>query len=151
MALERTYYLTVFGYSAPQTDVEARELMLKDWKENGMLELAEVEIIDVKTPAELEENWDDFFVRHHYGIAPDIFGSYLFTHPRRSCDAFASATLMLDPWHDNRFPRFKTLKELHNWVRPLIQEEELYDGEQKEFTGRPLPPNGDELSSNQVF
>ena len=139
--LNRTYYLTVYGYSAPVTDVEARKLMLEVWKDNKSLELAEVDIVDVKSHDELERNWEEFFVSHHYMITDDIFRSYLFTHPRRSCDAFASATLMCDPWHDNPFPKFKALEELQEWVKPLIDEEELYDSDKKAFSGSPLPPN----------
>lgn len=139
--LERTYYLSVFGYSAPKTDVEARELMLEVWKKNRTLELAEVDIIDVKARDELEKNWGEFFVGHHYGIVDDIFSSYLFTHPRRSCDAFASATLMADPWHDNPFPRFEALEDLQAWVKPLIEEEEAFEREEKPFSGKPVPPN----------
>lgn len=139
--LSKTYYLTVYGYSAPVTDVEARKLMLEVWKDNKTLELAEVDIVDKKSHDELEKNWEEFFVSHHYMIADDIFRSYLFTHPRRSCDAFASATLMCDPWHDNPYPGFKTLEELQEWVRPLIEEEEQYDSDRKPFSGNPLLPN----------
>jgi len=74
-------------------------------------------------------------------ITNDIFRSYLFTHPRRSCDAFASATLMCDPWNDNPYPRFETLEELQEWVMPLIKEEELYDSKKEPFSGKPLLPN----------
>lgn len=139
--LNRAYFLTIFGYSAPVTDVEARSLMLEVWKENKALEFAEVEVVDIRSRKELEGTWRDFFFSHHYMTAKDIFRSYLFTHPRRSCDAFASASLMCEPWHDNRFPHFKTLKELQEWVVPLIAEEELYDKEHKAFTGDPLAPN----------
>ena len=41
------YFLSIFGYSAPKTDVEARRLMLEVWQENHHLDLAEVEIIDI--------------------------------------------------------------------------------------------------------
>lgn len=139
--LNRAYFLTIFGYSAPVTDVEARSLMLEVWKENKALEFAEVEVVDIRSRKELESTWRDFFFSHHYMTAKDVFRSYLFTHPRRSCDAFASASLMCEPWHDNRFPHFKTLKELQEWVVPLIAEEELYDKERKSFTGNPLAPN----------
>ncbi len=139
--LNRTYYLTVYGYSAPDTDIEARKLMLDVWKENKTLELAEVDIVDIKSHDELEKKWQDFFVSHHYMITNDIFRSYLFTHPRRSCDAFASATLMCDPWNDNPYPRFETLEELQEWVMPLIKEEELYDSKKEPFSGKPLLPN----------
>src|SRR5690606_7850633 len=79
--LERAYYLTVFGYSAPKTDVEARSLMLDVWKYNKTLELAEVDVIDVKERDEVEKNWEEFFFSHHYAIIDNIFNSYLFGHP----------------------------------------------------------------------
>jgi hypothetical protein len=79
--LRRTYFLSIFGYSAPRTDVEARKLMLEVWKENTVLDFAEVDIIDIAPRDELERNWEEFFVRHHYGIDIDITKSYLFTHP----------------------------------------------------------------------
>lgn len=139
--LGKAYYLTIFGYSAPTTDVEARSLMLEAWKDNATLEFAEVEIIDVRPRNEIEKTWDDFFFSHHYTIVNEVSNSYLFTHPRRSCDAYAAATLMCEPWHDNRFPCFKTLPELQQWVAPLIKEEELYELERKNFSGDPLPPN----------
>ena len=140
--LNHAYYLTIFGYSAPVTDVEARSLMLDVWKDNSTLELAEVEIIDVKPREQIEATWDDFFVSHHYSISQDIYNSQLYRFPRRSCDAFASATLMCDPWIDNPFPRFETLQELQMWVAPLIDEEHQYDAEHKIFSGKPLNPLG---------
>lgn len=140
-ALSYGYFLTVFGYSAPKTDVEARALMLEDWKKNPTLTLAEVDVVDIKPAEELEQTWEEFFVSHHYGIRNDIFSSYLFQHPRRSCDAFAAATLMLDPWHDNPFPRFETLAELQDWVMPLVEEEEKVAQENTAFSGEPILPN----------
>ncbi|MBL7004270.1 MAG: hypothetical protein ISR69_09615 [Gammaproteobacteria bacterium] len=139
--LNDAYYLTVFGYSAPVTDVEARELMLDKWSNNKTLELAQVEIVDTRDKDEIEKSWDDFVFSHHSGIRNNIFNSYLFQQPRRSCDAFAAATLMVSPWHSNPFPRFETLEELQEWVTPLIQEEEEFDNNQTPFTGNFLHPN----------
>ena len=136
-----TYYLSVYGYSAPKTDVEARELMLEVWSKNKSLELAEVDVIDIRDREDIEKSWEEFFYSHHYGIYKDIFQSYLFHQPRRSCDAFASAILMVDPWHSNPFPRFETLEELQEWVQPLIREEEEFENSKTPFTGNYLPPN----------
>jgi len=135
------YYLSIFGYSAPKTDIEARELILQNWKKNSTLELGRVEIIDVKVQDQLEETWREFFVRQHYEINDSIFQSFLFRQPRRSCDAFSAATLMCTPWHNNPFPRFKLLNELQTWIAPLIDEEERHSDDGTAFTGEPLPPN----------
>ena len=139
--LGRAYYLTIFGYGAPKTDVEARALMLDVWQGNKSLELAEVDVIDVKPRDEIEASWEEFFYSHHYMVTDRVTNSYLFQHPRRSCDAFASATLMCDPWHDNPFPGFEKLEELQAWVAPLVNEEEAYDRERKPFSDQALPPN----------
>jgi hypothetical protein len=141
--LNNAYYLTVFGYSAPKTDVEARELMLEVWKKNKSLELAEVDVVGRPggDRRKIEKSWEEFFYSHHYGVYEDIFQSYLFSQPRRSCDAFASATLMVNPWHSNPFPRFETLEELQEWVQPLIHEEEEFEKNKAPFSGDFLPPN----------
>ncbi len=139
--LKKSYFLTIYGYSAPKTDVEARSLMLEVWKQNKTLKLAEVEVIDIAEQTYIEENWKDFLYSHHYITTDNIFKSYLFTHPRRSCDAFAEATLMLKPWHTNRFPKFNSLEELQEWVVPLIDEEIKYEENNTQFSGNYLSPN----------
>jgi hypothetical protein len=139
--LNEAYYLTIFGYSAPKTDVEARSLMLGVWKENSTLDLAEIDIVDIRAKEELGKNWKEFFVREHYGIMNDIFRSWLMRYPRRSCDSFAGATLLLEPWYANPFPQFDTLTELQEWVMPLVEEEQQYEEKRQQFSGQPLPPN----------
>lgn len=122
------YYITVFGYSAPKTDAEARKLLLDEWQENPVQELAEIDIVDILASADrpaLEANWQEFFVRSHYGLFDSFQRSQLFSHPRRSCDAFAMATLQLRPWATNDFPEGVSLAELQEWVQPLIEEEKV--------------------------
>lgn len=130
--LRRAYFVTVFGYSAPRTDVEAKSLLLDVWANNPTKELAEIEIIDTQAREKLYENWKEFIVREHYATCKDLFDSYLLIHPRRSCDAFAMATLQQDPWQENRFPKFDHLQQLHDWIQPLIEEEK-----NDYFTGNP--------------
>lgn len=129
-ALEHAYLVTIFGYSAPVTDVEARSLLLKKWMENPTRELAEIDIVDIRPKAEVERSWGDFFVRQHYGIFPDVRRTTSFRHPRRSCEAFAMATLQQDPWAENDFPPVQRIEDLHAWLRPLLEEEasEMFSG-----------------------
>lgn len=121
--LKHTYFLTIFGYAAPKTDVEARALLLDAWKENPTFELAQIEIIDIKPKTELTATWKEFFCRDHYGIFKSIWNSYLFHYPRRSCEAFAMATLQNMPWKDNPFPKTTSLFKLQEWARLLWFEE----------------------------
>lgn len=121
--LKHNYFLTIFGYAAPETDVEARKLLLNAWKDNPTFELAQIEIIDIKPKAKLTKTWKEFFCRDHYGISKSIWNSYLFHYPRRSCEAFAMATLQLSPWKDNPFPRTTSLSKLQKWARLPWSEE----------------------------
>ncbi len=130
--LEDAYYVTIFGYSAPTTDVEAKQLMLDVWKKNPTLPLTEVNIIDIKSEEKLEKTWEDFLYTHHYGIYDDIRNTILFRHPRRTCDAFAMATLQCAPWEDNPIPLIEDLAALQAWVAPLVAEEQ-----RERFSGAP--------------
>jgi hypothetical protein len=132
--LKHAYFLTIYGYSAPESDIDAKNIMLDIWKNNQTLKLAEVEIIDIKQEEELEEKWEDFFYSHHYSILKNIKQSYLWSHPRRSCDAFAAATLQCSPWPDNEFPKFKTINDLHDWLGPLIDDELKYENNKTPFS-----------------
>lgn len=140
-ALKHAYLVTIFGYSAPHSDVEARQLMLEVWNQNETKTLAEVEIVDIRPRVELERSWQDFYVSHHYGITESIFETLSFRYPRRSCDAFAASTLMMNPWHDNFFPKFDDVAELQQWIAPLVAEERAYDETRAQFSGSPIAPN----------
>lgn len=122
--MEHAYLVTVFGYSAPDTDVEAKQLLLEAWQNNSTRELAEVEIVDTRPRNEIEQNWSPFFVRQHYSVLNRIEQSLSFMYVRRSCDAFAMATLQQRPWKENRYPANKTLEEIKRWLQPLLQEEQ---------------------------
>jgi hypothetical protein len=121
--LNHAYYVTVYGYSAPTSDVEARSLLLDAWQRNTTRELAQISIIDIRDPTEVELAWSDFIVRNHGGASTDFTGNILKRHPRRSCESFAFATLQQQPWREDPFPVAKSLTELEQWVAPLIKEE----------------------------
>lgn len=132
--LSEAYMLTIFGYGAPSTDIEAVDLMSHAWKNNLRFELGQVNIVDVKPERQIEKTWEPFFCRNHYGIFRTFQATWLSRHPRRSCEALAFATLQNSPWKNNPLPRFKSLRRLHQWLAPLISEEEASN-----FTGSPCP------------
>jgi hypothetical protein len=63
--LGNAYLVTVFGYSSPVTDVEARSLLLDAWIDNPTYTLAEIKIIDITNTVDVEISWSDFI----YGLA----------------------------------------------------------------------------------
>jgi len=96
LALDDAYFVTIFGYSAPVTDVAAREIMVKAFSASSAREFSEVEIIDIRPRETIEESWKDFFFSHHYAIFDSFQHSQIVRHYRRSCDAFAMASLQAD-------------------------------------------------------
>ncbi|UGS22295.1 hypothetical protein [Flavobacterium cyclinae] len=120
---EISLYVTIFGYSAPNSDIDAKKLMLDASMKNRSREFYELEIIDIKPEEEVEETWHDFIHSHHYSVIDNFKESYLWHHPRRSTDAFFDAYLMNSPWDDNPFPEFNDIYEMHQWIEPLIREE----------------------------
>ena len=98
--------------------------MLDVWKENKSIEIAEFEIIDIKSSEDLRITWKDFIHNNHVMIEDDIFKSYLFQHPRRATTALFDATMMLRPHKEHPLPDCRSLEELFTWIKPLIEKEE---------------------------
>ena len=122
-ALDDAYFITVYGYSAPVTDVAARKILIDTFSSNRFREMAEVEIIDIRDRDEIEKSWSDFYFSHHYGIFESFDNSQIFRHFRRSCDAFAMASLQCNPVPENTPTGISAITELREFAKPLYQEE----------------------------
>ena len=121
--LDSTYMITIFGYSAPDSDVEAIDLMKEAYKEPGIRELEQIEIIDIKTEDELRQTWSPFIVSHHYQICDDFYDSWIANHPRRTCDTMWQQLMecrFLDPHH---LPITDDWNVIREWYQPLIEAE----------------------------
>ena len=117
--LEDCYFLTIFGYSAPKTDYEARKLMKKAWSINKTAELSQIEIIDIKNSEELRKNWSEFIIRSHYRTYSKFARSWLWWFPRQTCEALFDATMLLNPRKPTPFPKTDSLEELHKFINEL--------------------------------
>jgi hypothetical protein len=87
--LSKAYILTIFGYSAPTSDIEAMELLSSFWGDAQKRKLKEIEIIDIKNDEELRETWRLFIHTHHYTIKKSFFNSMLAMFPRRTCEFYS--------------------------------------------------------------
>lgn len=124
MALKNAYLLTIFGYGAPSTDIEAVRLMREGWGQNKRL--GDVEIIDVRPEPELRSVWDSF-IKHvpsaHSEVLPKFYSAWLAHHPRRSCEAFWKTRMEADPQHGWPIPENADWGALQAWVKPLLHQE----------------------------
>lgn len=124
--IEHSYMLTIFGYSAPKSDLKAVSLLKKAWGDLDGRQLEEVSVIDVINEDIMLEKWKDFIYSHHYRYTNNFFSSYLGTLPRRSCEA-TFARLMGCIWlnADMGFKEGMTWDEIEKLVYELVAEEEM--------------------------
>ncbi len=121
--MRNAYFFTVFGYSAPQTDAAAIELLKSAWGDTQVRNLEQSEIIDIQSEETLERTWAPFLHTHHYGIVDKYSGSYAFRYPRRSCEALWRAVMELKPYKPVGMRRCKRLADLIDWLSPFIEAE----------------------------
>lgn len=119
--LQRAYLLTIFGYSAPKSDVEAVAMMKEAWRSVRNRELVQVEIIDIKAPNELQGNWQDFIFESHYDVSDSFYSSSIALFPRRSCEAQWNYDMPKEPvfYPQNPIPRELDFPELWKWFTML--------------------------------
>ncbi len=121
--LKDAYMLTIFGYSAPQSDVEATQLMRDAWGSPWSRNLEQTEIIDVKTEQTLREAWKDFIHTHHYDVMNDFYRSSIGLFPRRTCEAEWDSTMECKFLEQNPIPKGLAFEELWGWYSPLVEAE----------------------------
>jgi hypothetical protein len=86
-ALEIAYMITIFGYSAPKSDVEAIAMLKKAWGSVDDRSLEEIEIVNIGDEESVIESWNEFIHTHHYSYHTSFFDTTLAKYPRRSCEA----------------------------------------------------------------
>jgi hypothetical protein len=117
--LKHAYFLTIFGYSAPQSDLDAIDLMKKAWLTNESRELGQIEIIDIKSRDIITKNWEPFTVRNHYGVVGSLKESWLWQYPRESCEALFDATLQMNPIEPHPYFTSSNLEEIQEFAKNI--------------------------------
>ncbi len=130
--LKSTKRLTIYGYGAPETDVEAISLLRQAWGGSEVRDIEQFEIIDVRPEDDVRNQWSSFIHSHHYDYTQDYFESSLARNPRRTSESFFQHYQANSPAEmfgkSNPVPTgFKTLEELWDWHRPLIEAEEEFE------------------------
>jgi hypothetical protein len=121
--LRNCFMLTVFGYSAPKTDVEAVGMLSEAWGTPAERPLEQTEIV-IRPGADQEAirgTWAPFIHSHHYEIHESFYESWQARHPRRTGEAHANQYLHAKFIDNNRIPTdFEDLKDLIDWFEPLM-------------------------------
>ncbi len=124
-AINESYMITIFGYSAPTSDKSAVDLLKQAWGDPEDRQLEEISIIDIIDEEEIPVKWKDFIHTHHYQYVKDFYSSYLGIFPRRSCEMVFS-TFCLNIWADNTkgFHPNISWMELKGQMSSLLREEQ---------------------------
>lgn len=122
--IENSYMLTIFGYSAPSSDIEAVKLLKKAWGDLDKRQLEEVSVIDIISEDEILKKWNQFIYTHHYRYTNNFFHSYLGMFPRRSCETvFATVQLNVAPDCSKGFSKDMTWDDIRNVLSEVLREE----------------------------
>lgn len=123
--LKNAYQVTIFGYSAPKTDIEAIDMLKEAWGNIDDRSMEEFEFIDIAKENHLIKTWKDFVHTHHYTYSNNFFDSTLAKFPRRTIESLFDRTqncLWLSS--ENPFKENMSFIELTQIVNKLILEEE---------------------------
>lgn len=128
-ALERAYMVTIFGYSAPKSDVQAIEMMKKAWGTVERREYEQIEVINIGAEEKVIKSWEDFIHTHHYDYCTNFFASSLAKYPRRTCDTLFDNTMKCR-WRidDLGFKDGMSFENILELIRPLLDDEESKAG-----------------------
>jgi hypothetical protein len=122
--LKCAWALTIFGYGAPKTDVEAIRIMKAAWGDVHNRELEQTEMIDIRKEDDLTSTWSPFIHTHHYNIQTSFYDSYIARFPRRSGEALWAQLMEVQFLSPHTFPKDAGFPELYEWLQPRIDAEQ---------------------------
>lgn len=128
-ALERAYMITIFGYSAPVSDVAAINAMQRAWGSAEKHKYEQIEIINIGERDEVIRSWEKFIFESHIDYCTSFFDSSLAKFPRRTCDVLFDTTMKCRFMDDDLgFREGMTRGEFEQLIRPLVYDECLKRG-----------------------
>lgn len=122
--MKYAYMLTIFGYSAPKSDIAAIELMKEAWGDNNKRNMEQVEIIDLRNEKDVKNSWNNFIHTNHYSYYNDFLKTTLGRFPRRSCEVLFDITQNCSRLTSNGFKEGMTFDEIEALLKPLLNDEQ---------------------------
>jgi len=113
--------VTVFGYSAPKTDIIAIDTMKSAWGDVDERNFEQFEFIDIKSEDEILESWKDFVHTHHFHCIDNFFDSSIGYHPRRTGEDYFTRNIEAIPTDILTAPRDCSFEDLINWHKVLVE------------------------------
>lgn len=120
-AIKNAFMITIFGYGAPQSDVEAIELFKNAWGDIAERQFEEIEIIDIRSQDELEEIWSPFIHTHHFRVTTNFFESQIAKYPRRTLEALWANLMEAQFTEDFPLKKEMSFDEIFKHIEPFIK------------------------------
>ena len=119
--LIRAAGVTIFGYSAPETDVEAYQLLKNSYQKSRITSIAPFTIINLaKNKQEQKAKWQEIYNDRMLQYTDDFRNTILWESPRVSLETLFDAILQQQPRHiEKSFKDFDTLEELQTFVKTI--------------------------------
>ena len=113
--------ITIFGYSAPDSDRDAVDILMNAWFERSDRTMEHVEVIDVAPTEDLQARWSKFTPTHHLHSVREYRESFVGKWPRRSTERLYLTMSEGIPFE--KFPLDDTddLVELQEQVRKIAE------------------------------
>lgn len=121
--MKHAMILSIFGYGAPKSDVEAIRLMKEGWGDVDQRSMEQTEIIDIRPEDELEKSWETFIHTHHCEVHDSFYNSWIGKHPRRSCEAAFQQYYQAKFIDENPIPAGLGFADLYQWISALTNME----------------------------
>ena len=122
-ALSLASGMTVYGYGAPVTDVEAIELMKVAYSASNIKDIAPFTVINLpQNEKEQKERWANFYDAKMIRYCNTLKETMLWENPRVSLETLFDAILQQQPRTVAKsFEEFNTLEELQAFVKTITE------------------------------
>ncbi len=121
--LKNAFMVTIFGYSAPQTDQEARKAMQDAWGDKNQRAMEQTAFITTQSEEKIQESWEPFIHTHHYESYPNFYDSWIANHPRRTGEAYINQFIDAKFIENNPIPKDLELIALWDWFNQFKEAE----------------------------
>lgn len=123
--LERACIVTIWGYSAPKSDSEAKKMMLKAFS-STFRKLDQIEVVDIAEEKKLYKTWSSFAKKtnYHLNIYTSLMDTFIGEFPRRSVEGYVKRNI--EGWWGGSTLTLKECKsfdELAHLFAPLLANE----------------------------
>ena len=117
------FVLTIFGYSGPDSDRDAVDLLKNAWMERSPREFEHVEVVDIASTASLHERWGKFTPTHHLKAVRRFEKSFAGRWPRCAKEKLFLAITQGIPSANFPLPNTDYLTVLQDLVREIAKSE----------------------------